>query len=259
MTHNGKGWRFTLCKWLGYAGILSAEGNLTDYPLPEPLHIPKLTIREEVKIDGVLDEDFWKKATKFSQFVGRQGETALRESTELYLGYDDKWLYLAWVVEDSDIRATMTERDSHFWEEEVVEFFFTAEGLNTYFEFQWNPLGGVFDAVIRNWLREDGTSRQFKGDWSYTSSGMEHAVVMEGKSMDTTVKDKGWTVEVRIPFSDLGRSTPEPGEVWRGNFFRINRFEKDAEEYSCWSPVMHGNFHQPVRFGYLIFGDDQND
>jgi len=57
-----------------------------------------------------------------------------------------------------------------------------------------------------------------------------------------------WTVELRIPFADLGK-TPKPGEVWRVNLCRNNAV---AGEVSSWAPVPV-RFHSPAAFGYLRF------
>jgi hypothetical protein len=170
------------------------------------------------------------------------------------LTYDDEALYLAWSCADQDIQATFTNRDSKFWEEEVVEFFVTAKDLNRYFELQWNPLGGVFDAIIDNDLDEHGVSKAFHGDWSYTAKGMTNAVRVKGTVNNSTDRDEYWQVEVRLPFADLGQATPRVGEVWRANFYRFNRTQGQPVEELSWSPTLLPGFHQPTRFGYLEFG-----
>ena len=57
----------------------------------------------------------------------------------------------------------------------VVEFFVTSKALNRYFELEWNPLGGVFDAIIENKMDEKGVSKSFRGDWGYTAKTMKSA------------------------------------------------------------------------------------
>src|SRR5262249_39656387 len=155
---------------------------------------------------------------------------------------------------DNDIQATFTNRDSKFWEEEVVEFFITPKELTRYFELQWNPLGGVFDAIITNDLDEKGVSKEFKGDWSFTAKGMQSAVKVHGKVNQPGGKDQWWQAEVKIPFSDLGVPAPKPGDIWRGNFYRFNRTTNLPVEQLSWSPTRLPGFHQPSRFGYLEFG-----
>ena len=66
--------------------------------------------------------------------------------------------------------------------------------------------------------------------------------------------DRGWTVELAIPFRSLGRCTPEPGEEWRGNLYRIDRFPPPME-FQAWSPTLRdpANFHVPAHFGTILF------
>jgi hypothetical protein len=58
-----------------------------------------------------------------------------------------------------------------------------------------------------------------------------------------------------IPFSDLGQPPPKPKDVWRGNFYRINRDRGQMDEFLSWSPTMLEGFQQPARFGYIEFGN----
>ena len=221
-------------------------------PAPQRVVIPKL--RGELKIDGDLKEAVWKKAASLKPFFQNDGSGPGREPTEVRAWYDGKALYLGWTCRDSDIQATFTARDSKFWEEEVAEFFLTPKELTRYFELQWNPLGGVFDAIITNVIDERGVSKNFEGDWSFTAKGMKSAVKLKGTAANSTDKDEFWQVEVRIPFADLNQSTPKRGDVWRANFYRFNRGKDQPVEMLSWSPTRRPSFHEPSRFGYLEFG-----
>src|SRR5947207_3618677 len=221
-------------------------------PAPKRVIIPKL--RGGIKIDGELKEAVWKKAVVLEPFYKNDGSGREREHTEVRLWYDKKALYLGWLCQDSDILATFTNRDSTFWDEEVVEFFVTSKALNRYFELEWNPLGGVFDAIIENKMDEKGVSKSFRGDWSYTAKTMKSAAKVKGTVNNSNDKDESWQVEVMLPFVDLGLDTPKPGDIWRGNFYRFNRGKGEPVEALSWSPTLLPGFHQPSRFGYLEFG-----
>ena len=221
--------------------------------MPDPKSAVVPRIDAQVKIDGVLDEQPWQKAARLTPFVHNDTMMPARVGTEVRLWYDQAALYLGWTCEDYDIQATFTQRDSRFWEEEVVEFFVTPGALDRYFELQWNPLGGTFDAIIANDVGPDGRSKQFKGDWSYTAANMTFAVRVDGSVQNSSDRDQRWTVEVRIPFADLKVPTPQPGDVWRGSFYRFNRDHDGEPEQLSWSPTILPGFHQPARFGYLRF------
>ena len=224
--------------------------------LPEPKSASVPRMAADVKIDGTLDEHVWEKAARLAPFVKHDTMAPARVNTEVRIWYDAQALYLGWACDDPDIQATFTQRDSRFWEEEVVEFFVTPSALDRYFELQWNPLGGTFDAIISNELAPDGRSKQFKGDWSYTASNMTFAVKADGTVQDSSDRDRRWTVEVRVPFADLKVPAPRVGEVWRANFYRFNRDRDRETEQLSWSPTILPGFHQPTRFGYLRFAGE---
>ena len=221
-------------------------------PAPKRIVIPKL--QGALAVDGELNEAMWAKAVVLGPLVPANGRDQPREQTMLRAWYDDTALYLGWTCSDTDIQATMKARDSRFWEEEVAEFFITAKDLTRYFELQWNPLGGEFDAIITNVLDERGVSKKFEGDWSYTAQGMKSAVKVKGTVAKAGDKDEFWQVEAVIPFADLEQPPPKPGDVWRGNFYRFNRGNGLPAEQLSWSPPMLPGFHQPSRFGFLEFG-----
>jgi hypothetical protein len=252
-------WSLLALCWLAWALVAPAcaaegvaEADPAALPVPRRVVIPKL--QGAVTLDGVLDEPVWAKAVEITPFVQADNGGAVREGTTVRAWYDDVALHLGWTCVDADIQATYTARDSKFWEEEVVEFFVTRGELARYYELQWNPLGGMFDALIANRLDARGVSRGITGDWSFTAAGMRSAVKVRGTVQKSEDRDEGWVVEVTIPFADLGGAAPRPGDVWRGNFYRYNREARQPLELQSWSPVFLRGFHQPSRFGYLEFG-----
>jgi hypothetical protein len=243
-------WCFVTCSSTTAA---DKAADPTAFPAPKRVVVPKL--QGAVTVDGDLNEAVWAKAAVLSPFFQNDDSASEREKTAVRIWHDDSALYLGWTCTDSDIQATFTARDSKFWEEEVVEFFVTSQTLNRYFELQWNPLGGVFDAIIDNKLDQRGVSTNFTGDWSFTAKGMKSAVKVKGTVGNSSDKDQTWSVEVVLPFADLGEPTPKPKAVWRANFYRFNREKGRSPELLSWSPTRLPGFHQPSRFGYLEFGE----
>jgi hypothetical protein len=244
------GWAVLAASTLAFAAEPPPRDPAT---LPAPLRVvvPKLTAT--LTVDGNLDEPVWQKAAVLRSLVLNDGSGQGREPTTVRIWYDDRALHLGWTCTDADVQATFTARDSKFWEEEVAEFFVTPKDLTRYFELQWNPLGGVFDAIIRNEIAADGVSQKFVGDWDYTATGMKSAVKLKGTAGNSADRDEYWQIEVSIPFADLGVESPKPGETWRANFYRFNRGKDLPVEQLAWSPTMLRGFHQPARFGFLEF------
>jgi cellulose/xylan binding protein with CBM9 domain len=222
--------------------------------LPEPKRIVIPKLHGSVTVDGDLSEPVWKQAAVIKPFFDSDSGDRERGQTELRVWYDDTAIYLGWICTDADIQGTFVERDSPLWREEAVEFFITPKELTHYFEFEWNPLGAVFDATIDNDLDDQGVSNGFSDDTSYTAKNMRSAVMVKGTVNNSSDTDKLWQVEVMIPFADLGQPTPKPKDVWRGNFYRINRDRDQPTEFLSWSPTMLDGFQQPSRFGYIEFG-----
>lgn len=248
----------TLVLALGFAHVVSMSA--ADLPAspgkahPTPrVGVPKL--HGAIKVDGSFDEPVWARAAVIQPLYLNDGSGREREHTKVRIWYDDEAIYLGWVCEDSDIQGTFTQRDSKLWEEEeVVEFFVAPTTLSRYFEFQWNPVGGIFDATIENDLDQRGVSKAFRGDPKFTAKGMKSAVKVDGTVGKSGDRDNLWKVEVRLPFADLGLTTPKPNTVWRVNFHRYNRGQGHPTELLSWSPTLCPSFHQPGRFGTLEFG-----
>lgn len=242
----------------GLAGLLSAPAaeivaGAKPAAVPKRIVVPKL--HGSVKIDGELDEPVWSKARLIKSLDQNDGAGPERERTELRLWCDEEALYLGWICQDSDIQATLTNRDDMLFKEEVVEFFVAPRSPTHYYEFEWNPRGAVFDAIIDHQLDTKGISKSVRGDWNYTAKRMQSAVKVKGKINKTSDKDEFWQVEIRLPFADLGQPPPKPKELWHANFHRISRAKGLPVEHLSWSPTLSSTFHQPSRFGILEFGE----
>ncbi len=236
----------------------SAAISAPSIPVSLPRHVEIPLGRETIQVDGRLDEPAWRSAAPLSPLYRNDGNGEETESTQLLLFYDSEALYIAWLCHDADIQATFRNRDDELWEEEVVEMFITPGELTRYFELQWNPLGTIFDAIIKNQLDRNGLSKSIQGEWGWTAEGMQSAVQVEGTVQNPNQPDTSWTVEIRLPFSALGCPAPQPGDVWRGNFYRYNRTTGRDQELCAWSPTLLPSFHQPSRFGYLEFKPQSN-
>lgn len=226
-----------------------------DPPVDEkPFHavIPK--IDSPITIDATFDEPAWKLATPENVFYDIEtGKPVLTDITSVRMLYDDTYLYMAWECLDEDILATYTEKDAHLWDEEVLEFFVAPhEDISRYFELQWNPLATTFDAIINNTLDDEMRSIRFSGDHDWTAEGMKHAVHVDGTVQQSDDTDRGWRVEVAIPFAALESSVPESGDTWRANLYRYSRWSDGRLINQAWSPT-DTHYHEPRFFGTLEF------
>ncbi len=65
-----------------------------------------------------------------------------------------------------------------------------------------------------------------------------------------------WRIEYRIPLAlfehYLGPIGPLSGQTWRGNFYKCAD-KTSHPHWGMWAPIYEGWFHQPAKFGELIF------
>lgn len=201
-------------------------------------------------IDGTLDDEAWKIAPTANLVLSEAGKIPVKTTT-VRMCWDDDNLYIAFDCADEDVWATLTKHDDPLYTEEVVEAFLSPDrDLTRHFEFVINPLNVTFDAEIH---QEIGAS-DISVNAGWECAGLRTAVQVDGTVDDRTDIDRGWTVEVAIPFASLGRPTPEPGEEWLGNLYRID-LSPEPVEFQSWCPTLISppSFHVPDRFGKIIF------
>lgn len=231
------------------AFVLYATVALANAAEPSRIVIPSLPMGGPIiVIDGKLDDKGWDHGVTTPLADAASGEAPTRGTT-LSLAWDMGHLYVAFACQDDGpVNASLTVRDANLWEEEVVEIFIDADDdQNTYYELEWNPLNTLFDAFVINsgkhWLLRD-----------WTMEGIQHAV---GRT------EAGWVVEIAMPLTEFGeaaRVPPQVGDVWRANFYRIDRPpHADRPEMTAWSTIGRYNFHASDAFGYIEFGGVAED
>ena len=205
---------------------------------------------QPIMVDGRLDEAGWAGAPLIS-FLRPGTLLPPHAPTAGRMLYDDHCLYVAFQATDEDVWATYTARDSRLWEEDVLEIFLkTHPALDPYYEFNFSPLGMVYDAFYAK-RAAGGYTR-----WSkWNCAGLRVAASVQGTVGDWKDRDRGWTVEAAIPFADLptlaGRA-PRPGDVWQFNLARYDYsvYQPEGVEMTASgpltlvAPVTKPNFHE---------------
>jgi hypothetical protein len=163
-----------------------------------------------------------------------------RLSTSVRVGLRGRTLCVRFDGRDDGVVATYTRRDEPLWEEDVFEVFLApgADAPNVYYEFEVNPLGALFDARVE---KPNGSREGMRVATEWDCSGFQARV--------TRRDAKRWSASLRIPLDGLLEG--EVPEVWRANFYRIDRGRQ--EEFTAWVPTLADppDFHVPERFGIL--------
>lgn len=172
------------------------------------------------KIDGILDDEAWKNAELLTDFVIFRPENGQLVSAEyqtiVKVVYDDNAVYISAQMNDPDPKNIPSEfavRDNFG----ISDFFLVTinpndDGQNP-FEFIVQTTGNQADAKVSNG-REDM-------DWSAVWDSA------------TKITDKGWNVEMEIPYRAL-RFANRPVQSWGFNFHR--RLEKLNQQHT-WTHV----------------------
>jgi hypothetical protein len=186
-----------------------------------PITIPKF--ETSPVIDGNLDDEVWKNAAVFKDFLQTEPGDQIPPSKETiaYMGYDEKHLYIAFYCFDEPelIRSTVAKRDAVGGEDYVGVFLDTFDDQRRAYILQFNPLGIQADGI----KTVEGMGSDFSLDIVMESKGMIHA--------------DGWSVEVKLPFKSL-RYSAGKGKFWGVDFWRrINRLNKEIDG---WMPMVRG-------------------
>jgi hypothetical protein len=248
-------------------------------PIPEP-RIPFAPpayvcgrAAQPLAIDGRLDEPAWRDADWTGPFVDIEGslKPKPRFETRAKMLWDDDYFYIGAELEETDIWATLTRRDSVIFQDNDFEVFIDPSGsTHLYCELEMNALGTEWDLLLVKPYRDGGPAVHA---WDIRS--LRTAVFASGTLNDSGDKDKGWSVEIAMPWDVLRECAPEKkppsaGDQWRVNFSRVEyrvevkngKYTKIAdpktgrplpEDNWVWAPTGLVNIHYPEMWGYVQF------
>jgi hypothetical protein len=217
------------------AAVNGAKGAV-NIPAEKARPITVTRFEKPPVVDGKLDEAVWQSAAVLKDFYQIQPGDNIAPSrpTEVLLGYDAKFLYIAFKVTDEPdkVRATVAKRDNIFNDDYVGMMLDTFNDQRKAFEFFFNPMGIQGDGVLT-----EGRGEDFSVDVLMDSKGIVH--------------DKGYDVEIAIPFKSL-RFEAGKGKLWGAHFFRrIKRFENELDSWMPFSRSIASNLSQAGHLGGL--------
>ncbi len=191
-------------------------------------------------------DDEWRSAERISF-----GPAAYRTSFRAL--WSDAGLHLRFDVTDPDAWSTMTKRDQHLWEEEVVEIFLDLDGSGTHYaEIELSPANVVCD------VRMVRASPDKEMDLAFNLVGLESRVARRPGQGWTGVIYVPWTAFRPLPSAANVSLPPKPLDRWRFNVYRIERpggRKKPGEGaiFASWSPTGEESFHVPRSFQAIEF------
>lgn len=210
----------------------------------------------KIKIDGRLNEGDWTKARQSEPFTDIRGAGYPEPVKDTYVKmmWDDENLYIGARLQEDNIIAKLSQRDTIIYHDNDFEVFLDPDGdAQNYFEIENNARGVVFDLLLDKPYRSGGS---FFVPWN--CEGLQLAVSHDGTLNKPSDKDRAWYVEMAIPFDALRRDFTDPRslKVWRINFSRVQWLVPgQPEENWVWSPTGKVDMHMPERWGFLHFVD----
>jgi len=200
-----------------------------DYRLFSPPETRAKPLREDLKIDGRMDELVWNTVPAVTDFYVDTKGTTTTEKTIVKVLYDKDNLYLGiWGEEPNpaglsayaygDVPLVFGDDDFEF-------FLDTNRDLKTFYRLMVNP-------------KRVTLSSGPKGLYSFKFL------------VQVDVAEAGWSAEFKIPFEELKAPPPKEGDIWGFNIRRHRQQSRLSE--SDWSRMRRFPY-QPAYFGLLRF------
>lgn len=211
---------------------------------------------QKIKIDGKLNENDWQKteARSFDYFYNVVKPDDQQKSTFRML-WDDENIYVFFECQDKYITAREKVRDGQPYFDDCAELFLipVADSLKVHFGFELNLYKVANDFVFLNSMNhgENVVVKAYNPEY-------EVAVSIDGTVNNNSDIDKGWTMEMKIPFKSMNSvGFPFNGVGSKWAFLALRQDRNDAEgdrrSTSTITPVYEDEVHAPNRFCLLEF------
>jgi Domain of unknown function (DUF5916) len=228
-----------------YAEVENAAPSATpaERRLP-PTSATRLPASEKITLDGKLDEDIWQRVAPikdFYEYRPRDGVEAKFKS-EVRIVYDQSALYFGLSAFDPDpskIDAPLVRRDQVFGSQDFFALHIDPIGTRKFAQiFRVSASGSIGDGLYN----EDSGDEDFSPDFEWETQ--------------THRNEKGWTAEVKIPFSTLRYSSPA-SENWsivivrgtgRDQVYRFANAQipRDQNCFMCYAQTLSGMKELPL-------------
>jgi hypothetical protein len=220
-------------------------------PAETTVPVSRVARTDDFTVDGAGRAPAWAKA-EWQALSPRSPAAPSGPAARFKMLYSSTGLYVLMDGEDRTLTATFKDDFLDLWTEDVFEFFlWPDERYSVYFEYEISPLGLELPILVPNF------GGQFYGwrPWHYEGARKtQKAVAVRGGPAAAGAAITGWSAEVFVPYDllkPLSNVPPKSGTRWRANVYRMD-YDGGRTASWNWAPV-RGTFHQPDRFGMLVF------
>ena len=210
--------------WAGLTGTFNNPSEWKDVQLVNPPPPPSaydIVKVPSINLDGNLSE--WAGVASISMADDpNNGRGALNNSAKVQLAWDNTYLYAAYDVTDTDLRALQTTRDhAALYQDDGIELYLDPQGdgaaAGSMTATDYQLLANVREAVGD--IRGNGSGGK---DATFTAAGLLAKAATSG-TLNAGGTDTGYTLELRVAWTDLGVSPAA------GNFMRIDPAVNDRD------------------------------
>ncbi len=269
-------WLFSWSLW-AVSGYTQSSNAPAFFPEPPISFWPKQYVcyrtDDPLVIDGKLNEMAWQRAEWTDDFVDIEGDLKPqpRFRTRAKMLWDDRFFYIAGELEEPEVWAKLRKRDAVIFYDNDFEVFIDPDGdTHRYYELEVNAFSTEWDLFLVKPYRDGGPALH-----AWDIQGLKTAVAVDGTINKPGDRDKGWTIEIAIPWEVLKEAAPDgappqPGSQWRVNFSRVewqtqvesgdyvkvkdpNTGKPLPEDNWVWSPQGVINMHYPEMWGFVQF------
>ncbi|RDY60859.1 carbohydrate-binding family 9-like protein [Flagellimonas nanhaiensis] len=257
-----------LTRVIAFFFVLASFGQ-TNVPRSYVAH----KVSSPIVVDGVDTNSEWQSVNWSQSFIDIEGVKKPLYETRIKMLWDESYFYLLAKMEEPHVWGNLKQRDTVIFYNNDFEVFIDPDGdTHNYYELEINSLNTQWDLFLTKPYRNGGKVLD-----SWDIQGLKTAVDVDGTINYSSDIDKGWTLEMAIPWSVITEAANHSGfpvnEFWRINFSRVNwQFSLEKGKYArkkdsngkhlpeynwVWSPQGVINMHEPEHWGYVVFSDKE--
>ena len=252
-----------------------------EWPDPKIPYNPKTYVCYKVNspiiMDGKLDDLAWESTKWTDYFVDIEGNLKPKPfyKTRVKMLWDETYFYFAVDMEEPHVWAKLKQRDTVIFKDNDFEIFLDPDGdTHNYYELEVNALETEWDLILLKPYHNASKGDKDVVVDSWDIPGLITKVHVDGTINNPKDRDKGWSVEIAIPWKALisnyrSNTPPKDGEQWKVNFSRVqwdvdiinDKYVKtDSPEYNwVWSPQGLIYMHTPETWGLVQFTDENTN
>ena len=208
-------------------------------------------------ISAAWDDPSWSSAQPLAIAGFHPRSSSHRPRAEARLLHDGTAIAVIFRVEDRYLLVRHTSYQSPTHKDSCVEFFVQPKPGLDYFNFEFNAIGTLLLWYIDRPRRPDGSFEHYIEVPLELARGIAVHASLAEPIQEEIAKPVVWTLSFHVPKS-LFESFVGPlpvlsGETWRANFYKCADLSSHPH-WGAWAEIgKRLDFHQPSRFGEIIF------